>query len=875
MSPQQILAHYRLTAKLGEGGMGEVWRATDTKLNRDVAIKMLPDVFVADPDRVARFQREAQVLASLNHPNIAAIHGLEERALVLELVEGPTLADRIAQGPIPLDEALAITAQIADGVEYAHDRGVIHRDLKPANIKITPEGRVKILDFGLAKALSGDWAASDPASSPTLTMRATAAGVIMGTAAYMSPEQARGKPADRRSDVWSFGVILYEIVTGRCLFHGETVSDILAAVLKGQLEVGLAPERLHPLLKACLERDPSKRLRSVADWRLLLSDSVPARVPAPPPSAKRFAPWAVALAMSVVAGWALWRAAAPVPPAASYTLSVVPPDGATFYLDAGGSGVSAISPDGRSLAFVATVQGARHVWVRPLDSSTSRLLSGTENADGVFWSPDSRHVGVVTYDGIMRVDLATGAVKEVCRTVSTLRGAAWGPGGTIVFGVSHSSGLFRVPADGGTPRPLTALDLRSENNHNWPQFLPGGRRILYWIRSVHPDRSGMAVAELDVPAERQSHAILLQTPSRAQYAAGKLLFVRSRTLLAQPFDVATNSLLSGAVPVAEDVGRRASQSMFWTSDNDVLAYSTAADSSRIITVMSRDGKVLRAVGDPNFYMSIRLSRDGRMLAVVAPNSDNSTFDIWLMEMDRGVPTRLTDDAALNFYPVFSPDGKDVLYASNRGEEFFHFYRKSIGGGPSQRVDIAGSMPLDWARAGDTLLYLTGGPGKAEHVMAGPVSGATPAVEVESSTSVVEGASLSPSGHWAAFASKESGSYEIYVKRVGGGANAPKVRVSRTGGRTPAWSADEKELYFTSPDDRLMAARVHADGERFNADEPQSLFPLGGHSSFVAAIFWQPVGNGQQFVVMRSAAVAERDNRITIVTNWQGAMRGSR
>jgi Tol biopolymer transport system component len=876
MTPLTSIAHYRITSKLGEGGMGAVYRATDTKLSRDVAIKVLPDSFAQDPDRLARFKREAQVLASLNHPNIAAIYGVEDRALVLELVEGPTLADRIAQGPIPLDEALAIAGQIADGVEYAHDRGVIHRDLKPANIKVTPDGRVKILDFGLAKALAEDSAAVDPASSPTMTMRATMAGAIMGTAGYMSPEQARGKPAGRRSDVWSFGVVLWEMVTGRQLFGGETVSDILAQVLTREPDLEAAPASLRPLLRACLERDPSKRLRSVGDWRLLVAGETAA---APAKKQVSWAPWAIAAALAVLAGWFWWRQAGPTASAPLYTLSVVPPDGTTYSLDAT-NGMLEVSPDGRNLAFVGLTDGVRRVWVRPLDSPTARSLAGTENADGVFWSPDSRHLGVIGLETIKRVDLATGTVKQVCQAVAMVRGASWSADGTILFGVVAPLGIFRVPAEGGAPVLAATIDRKIENNQNWPQSLPDGKHFIYWVRGVHPDGSGMVLGSLDDP--KLPHRTLLATPSAARYVPaggtgpGHLLFQRGRTLLAQPFDAERLSLTGSAAPVAEDVAARAAAPLASASHNGVLAFSGAANAYRVIAIVSRDGKLVRTLGDLGNYLEIRLSRDGRTLGMAISNTGNATFDIWSMDLDRAVPVRLTNDSFINLFPILSPDQKDLLFSSSR-EGLWKVYRKRIGGASEvERLPLAegASIALDWSADGKSVLSMNAMWTSASRLAILPLAGGDSAT-VDVGSPSYAGAMFSPSGRWIAYSSRESGAYEIYVKRVAGAAEFPKIRISRAGGLNPAWSGDDRELYFTAPDGRLMAAKVNAASDRFEAGEPEALFQTGGYSSYNAAVFWAPIGNGQQFVVLRSAPVTERENRLTVVTNWEKALKEPR
>ena len=486
--------------------MGEVWRATDTKLGRDVAIKILPETFAQDADRMARFTREAQVLASLNHPNIAVIYGVEERALVLELVEGPTLAERIAQGAIPLDEALPIAKQIADALEYAHEKGIIHRDLKPANIKTTPEGRVKVLDFGLAKAMTSEAAAGRPEASPTLTMRATIVGVIIGTAEYMSPEQARGQEVDKRADIWSFGVLLYEMLTGRMLFDAPTISDSLAAVLRAELDWSALPAELpsnvRAMLRRCLERDPKKRLRDIGDARLELEQPVVERpaVAVAAPRRSSLVAWILAGAMAIAVAAVSAIDFRESPAAAPMTrFEVFPPEKGGF------NAWLALSPDGRNLGFTAiSADGVTRVWVRPLDSLQSRMLPGTEGTISFFWSPDSRYVVFQSVGKLKKIAISGGVPETLYDGVGVLLGGSWNADGVILFG-GNNGPIARVPAAGGTPSPVTRVDhTRDEGNHTDPIFLPDGRHFLYLRRSGRAENAGIYVGSIDVKPEQQS-----------------------------------------------------------------------------------------------------------------------------------------------------------------------------------------------------------------------------------------------------------------------------------------------------------------------------------------------------------------------------------
>ena len=474
--------------------MGAVYGALDTKLSRNVAIKILPDDFASDNDRLARFTREAQLLASLNHPNIAAIYGFEDCALILELVEGSTLADRIAQGPIPIDEALPLIRQLIDALEYAHEKGIVHRDLKPANIKITPEGQLKVLDFGLAKALSSETAAADPASSPTLTMSATVAGVILGTAAYMSPEQAHGRPIDRRADIWSFGAVVFEMLNGKCAFSGESVSDILASVLKAEPDwnalPAATPAAVRRLLRQCLVKDRKHRLQAIADARIALEDaSETVAGPVTPAlsgaQGRGWLPWAIAgvLAVGLLgAGWMVFSLQSA--PQLPIRTSVLPPEGAQFYLWGNSPGTPILSPDGSRIAFMATRQSRRLLWVRDLDSLEARPLAGTEGAQHPFWSPDSKWLGYFTQNpGKLSKIEVTGGVPVALFDAPNGKGGSWSRGDVIIFTPNSDQPIFKVPASGGQAVPITRLGTaQGENSHRQPEFLPDGRHFLFVAR---------------------------------------------------------------------------------------------------------------------------------------------------------------------------------------------------------------------------------------------------------------------------------------------------------------------------------------------------------------------------------------------------------
>jgi eukaryotic-like serine/threonine-protein kinase len=635
------LGPYEIQSALGAGGMGEVYRARDAKLNRDVALKVLPELFALDPARLARFEREAQVLASLNHPNIAAIYGVEEsdispgsrhaavQALVLELVEGPTLADRIAHGPIPVDEALPIARQVADALEAAHEQGIIHRDLKPANIKLRPDGTVKVLDFGLAKALEPTSAIGiDMTASPTITTPAmTHMGMILGTAAYMSPEQAKGRAADKRSDIWAFGCVLYEMLTGEQLFRGETVTDVLAAVVKTEPDWSRVPLRTRRLLRSCMEKEPRRRLQAISDAWLVLDEAAPESQSAPWGYRVAWLPAGAFALVAAAALWTLWRQ--PVVEERGLQFHVNPPPGTRFQAVAGGS---SISPDGRAVVFVAT-SGEPKLWIRRLDSLTPRELPGTTGAVFPFWAADGRSVGFFAEGKLKRIDVS-GGPPVVMAAASNPRGGTWGPDGTVVF--SPSVGVLQqVAASGGTPTPLTTLDLANgENAHRWPQFLPGGRRFLYWVRSSKPNRTGVYLGSLDRPHEK---VFVVESLSAGAYSPrrgkdqGYLLRIRENTLVGQPFDPERAQLSGQPVDIAgTGVGTVGgiNQSLFSLSNEGTLLFSGADDNYQLAW-FSRDGKVMSTVGKPD-SMPVCASR--RMATVLQCRSssrqDNGIFGPW-------------------------------------------------------------------------------------------------------------------------------------------------------------------------------------------------------------------------------------------------------
>jgi Tol biopolymer transport system component/predicted Ser/Thr protein kinase len=851
------LGPYEILAPLGAGGMGEVFRAKDTKLDREVAIKVLPHFLADDPERIARLDREAKVLASLNHPNIAQIYGIEQRALVMELVKGETL-----KGPLPLDEALTLAMQIADALEDAHEKGIVHRDLKPANIMITPAGVVKVLDFGLAKAAEAP-EGSDPSNSPTLTMSPTRAGMILGTAAYMSPEQARGKTVDRRADIWAFGVVLYEMLTGRQAFTGETVSDILAAVLTKELDLEQVPVKVRKLLRRCLEKDPKQRLRDIGEARFLLEDAPPHRV-----GHGRPLPWIAATLLVTVAALALGFVAYRHVTEETRVLkmSVLPPDKAVFNANS----LPAVSPDGRRLAFVATLDGKDSLWVRDLDSLAARALTGTDGADDPFWSPDSRSIAFFADGKLKRIEVAGGPALTLCDASGEPRGGSWNKNDTIVFAVNQG-GTFRVPAAGGNATLLTTPDRASgELDHRFPRFLPDGRYFLYTVTNREREKVAIYAGDLD----SKNRKLVVAANSNAVYTPpGYLLFVRERTLMAQPFDAAKLQTTGDAVPVAEQVDSSgiAGQNQFSASQNGVLAYASGASGGNLqLTWFDRSGKVTGTLGTPGFVFWGAISPDGNTVAVDRLDPQTRIFDIWLHDLTRGTASRFTFGPRANQFPVWSPDGSHIAFYSFR-DGVAHPFQKATSG--TARDEIL-SKPLgeppgptrvdDWSRDGRYIIMTVTNPKTKSDVWVMPTFGDRKPFPYLQTEFFETYARLSPNGQWLAYTSDESKRLEIYVQTfpTPGG----KWQVSTNGGSRPVWSRDGKELYFIGADGKMMAVEVKG-GTKFEAGLPKPLFDAR------VPVFqaWYDVSKDGRFLIPVPLEPSA-NTPMTVVINWTAALK---
>ncbi|MBI4906627.1 MAG: serine/threonine-protein kinase [Acidobacteria bacterium] len=892
----QSVGHFRITALLGEGGMGAVYRASDTRLNRDVAIKVLPDAFASDPDRLARFQREAQVLASVSHPNIATIFGIEERAIVMELIEGPTLADRMAQGAMAVDEALAIARQIAEALEAAHEKGIIHRDLKPANVKVSAEGKVKVLDFGLAKLADPTDTTEDPASAPTVVRgnSPTMAGVIMGTAGYMSPEQARGLRVDKRADIWAYGVVLFEMLSGKMLFAGgETVTDMIAAVVLRDPDWTMlpvdTPAPVKRLLRRCLERDRKKRLPDIAVARMEIEEALGGAPEAPVVAATAAVPapkgverwWmAVAAVMTVAAaGLAIVHFRETLPSPQPVRFHVPPPENSTFSRYG-----MVLSPDGRNLAFIAAGGGGLSMlWLRPLDSLTARALPGTEGANfSPFWSPDSRSIGFLVQGKLKRIEAAGGPPQTLCEVPGTLIGGSWSRDGVIVFG-TITGGLLRVSQAGGTPTQLTKSDqFPGELGHMRPWFLPDGQHFLYVSRTGQQDGSAIYLASLDGKPRR----LLVRSQQAGVYAPpapgsehGHLLFLRDGILMAQPLHPTRYEPAGDAFPVAEQVGSTLALGYFAVSTNGVLAYRTGSARGTGISRLywfDRQGKQLESVAPLGSYAAVELSPDGKRVASARLDANNR--DVWLSDIVRGVSTRFTFHSGLDQKPVWSADGERVIFASDRESAGIPalYSKDSSGSGNEELLLPANGAPLwpnSWSPDGRHLLYSRMDLKTQSDLWVLPVgsgsAGAKPTPYLQTPANEDHG-KFSPDGRWIAYVSNESGENHVYVQSFPAGRG--KFQVS-TGSAAvfPRWRRDGKEIYYVSRNDQLMAVEVKT-SPTFAAGTPQALFKLP-FATAGRTYTYDVDASGKRFLVSSTYDPAgETAAPITVVLNWQAAVK---
>ena len=878
---------YEVIGLIGQGGMGEVWQARDTKLDRDVALKVLPEAFTSDPDRLARFEREAKVLASLNHPNIGSIYGLEEaegvKALVLELVEGPTLADRIKQGPIPIDEALPIAKQIAEALEAAHEQGVIHRDLKPANIKVKADGTVKVLDFGLAKAFQPD--AGDPglSASPTisLTAAATQMGMVIGTAAYMAPEQAKGLPVDKRADIWAYGAVLFEMLTGKKLFDAGDVSEMLASVLVKDPDISSigsdVPAHIRSVVRQCLVKDPKERLRDIGDVRLAMKRTFETTVSAPsePATSPQLRLWQrpvpallVVLLVAVIAGLAVWSLMRPAAPAVRspvrFTVGL-PASDELYFNDLRAS--LALATDGETLVYVAIRDGRRQLYRRPFGQLEAIPIAGTEDATNPFFSPDGAWIGFEVGGVLKRIAVTGGPTATLYEGALGATDASWGTNDVIVFGLSTDRNpLMQVASTGGVAEPVTTL-AEGESDHRQPALLPGGTALLFAVAS--DSESNIAVKSLETGERR----LLFSGSSPRYVASGHIVFARENALWAAPFEADTLNITGDPVPVLEGVAIGATgYAHFTVAENGSLAYVPgvgAAGGTRSLLWVDREGReeVLSDLSAAD-YRSVDVSPDGSRLALELVDEDGS--DVWIYDLTRGTLNPLTTNPAEDQTPRWTPDGRQVVFGSDRDGSWGLYRRNADGTGEAERLTTDGDMQNvvanTWTPEGDTLVVMRRSNGRNDLMLLSMED--EPALELLLDSEFQETrAAVSPDGDWIAYSSNRSGRTEIYVERfpdLGG-----RQLISTDAGFQPRWSPDGRELFYAGAlGNRLMVVSITTEAG-FSAGTPE-IFAEGELYGYRGRTSYAVMPDGQRLVAIRRGADGSQNAvspGITVVQNW--------
>ena len=875
------LGRYEIRSKLGEGGMGEVYRAYDPSMHREVAIKVLPAALSADKERLARFEQEAQAAGALNHPNILVIHHIDTHDgapyIVSELLEGETLRERMGGVALSQRKAIDYALQIAHGLSAAHQKAIIHRDLKPENLFVTKDGRVKILDFGLAK-LSGAGDGGQPQTEIPTRRVNTDPGVVMGTIGYMSPEQLRGKPADHRSDIFSFGAILYEMLSGRRAFRGESTADTMSAILREDPpDLSGTNRNINPALERvvnhCLEKSPEERFNSAGDLAFAIealsgtagtsdvSETILSALPAAKRKPRNWLAWAIAglllISTSVLGFLYFRRNAAPEVPV---RFEIAMPEDTTEVSN------PIISPDGRMIAFLGMHEGKRYLYTRQLSSLETQRLPGTEDASYPFWSPDNRYLAFFSNNKLRKTEASGGPPQTLCDAPSAA-GGTWNSEGVILVSLD-TKGTHRVSAAGGVLTLVLGLDAaRKELAHAWPVFLPDGRHFIYQSWTGASDASAIFAASID-GGERK---LLTKADSSALYAApGYLLFARESTLMAQGFDAAKLQVTGEPFPVVEGVAYVSanSYSSFSVSDNGTMVYLGGGISSRQLTWFDRTGKNLATAGSPGDYNDIVLSPDAKRLAV-QQNNLGGTTDIWLIDLSRGTSSRFTFTPNYDDNPVWSPDGSQVVFSSN-AENFFSLSKKLSSGAGSEEVILKsdnGQEAYDWSRDGRFLLFTDFGAKTDADVWVLPMSGdgkAYPLLQTEFSETYGQ---FSPDGRWFAYTSNESGKTEVYVQSfpTSGG----KWLISTGGGSQPRWRGDGKELFYIAPDKTLMAVGINA-GSTFEMTTPTPLFQTQV-SSYNAPNRYVVSADGQRFLINCPAGAINR-TPIKVALNWTNGLK---
>ena len=883
-----MLAHYRLAEKLGEGGMGVVWKAMDTTLGREVAIKVLPEAFAGDPQRLSRFEQEARLLASLNHPHIASVYSVhhegETHFLAMELVEGEDLAQRLARGPLPVDDALEIARQMAEALEAAHDRGVIHRDLKPANIQLTPAGKIKVLDFGLAKALSMESTSGDPSLSPTVTSAGTMAGMILGTAGYMSPEQARGREVDRRADVWAFGCVLFEMLVGRKTFAGETVTDTLAEVLKVDPRWDSLPEHtpatVKRLLRRCLTRDVDRRLSHVSSARLDLLEALEGTEEGAPvsmeaqrlPAWQRVLPWSLVALLVVVAGLAV-RQVSTGSETVRAPLTLVAPFPEGLQLPISQMGIMDLSPDGKYLVVSLSDERDSNLYLRRQQDGVMTKLEGTRNATTPFFSPDSRWVAFFADDRLKKIAVDGGSPITLCESKGDNRGGTWTWDDRIVFEGHYTEPLLQVSGGGGQPSPLTTLDTdRGERSHRWPHAAPGEDLVLFTVGAMDSPESYDGSRIDAVRPSTGERATVLEGASQAWYApSGHLVFAREGFLFAVPFDLDMLQTRGNPVPVVENVMGVRSSGMVYAgfATDGQLAYIIGERKSRQSRLIwrLRNGDHEPMDAPVAGYMHPRLSPDGKQLAVAIEG--DHTFDIWIYDIERNTLTRLTFEGD-NTNPVWSPDGEQVAFASVRDKALQGVFLRSANGSgvlehlfsPATLGVDAGSLVPQWWAPDGSQLTVSFFNKNASNLLVLSIADREHRVLMESPASE-QAAAISPDGRWLAYSSDEAGEWETYVRPFTG--SGGKWQISAGGGYQPRWSPDSQELFYRW-DDSLFSVKFDAGSGNLRWSRPQVIFD-GLPSTEIGGTNYD-VLDSTRFLLIQAIEEQDLPAGVTVVVNWQ-------
>jgi Tol biopolymer transport system component len=845
--PGSRLGIYEIVSLIGSGGMGDVYRAIDTRLRRDVALKTLPDSFSNDAGRNARLRQEAQTLAALNHPHIAQIHGIDEAGastfLVLELVDGESLDRRIARGPLPVRESIQIAEQIAEALDAAHDRGIIHRDLKPANVMLDRDGRVKLLDFGLAKIFASPIAAETVAAE-------TQPGTLLGTIAYMSPEQARGESVDKRTDIWALGCVLYEMLTATAPFAGGAAADVLAAILRQDPDWSRLPPEIpsaaRRVVRRCLEKDPRRRLRDIGDALADLRDESSEALSATP----RVRSWPLLLsiaAIGVVAGVVVAprlrpRDAIATERRAGGRFSIaMPPNASLVGLD---TLSLAISPDGERVAFVAGTSAPR-LFVRHIDNATSREIPGTDGASAPFFSPDGRSIGFFAGGRVKRVSVDGGDVVVVCGSAANPRGGAWSRNGTIAFTAAPGSALLQVSADGGEPQPLTTLDARrGEGSHHWPEFLPDGDAVVYTAGTG----SAAAWDERDIVVESlrtHEHRVVAHGSSARYVNSGHLIVARGGVLTMIPFDPKRLQATGPPVRLADGV----MQSMFGAaqfsaSRDGTLVYAPGGLVARELVWMSRTGVATPLPLPPQTYWSARLSPDGRRVAL---GIEGASYAVWVYDLERGTMTRQTFEGT-SAYPIWTPDGKRLTFNSTKSGGVLNlFWRAADGSGEDERLTTGETIEIAnaWSPDGRLLAYQKGGSTTGRDIwLYAPADKSTrPFLQTPYDEG---GAAFSPDGRWLAYVSSEGGAPNVYLRPFPG--PGERLQISNNGGGGAVWAANGRELFYREGGGRMMTVDVEL-GAAVRASRPRMVFDAPQRGPIFQADY-DVTRDGQQFILFR-------------------------